>query len=302
MNNFKLPLFLEELLNKQYIEEDVKKIIEGYSVKRYTTIRVNTLKTTMEVVCKYFDDNKIKYEKVDLLPDALVLKELSSKEVMQLELCQMGAIYLQSLSSQLPAYLLNPKKNKDILDMCAAPGSKTTYLASLTENSAFITACEVNKIRMERLKFNVSKLGANNINFMLVDSKKLDDYFRFDQILLDAPCSGSGVLSFNDESFKKFSKELVYNSSSLQLSLLKKALTILKPGCEMIYSTCSILDIENEKVVLKAITKTNCEIIPFDDIFYQQLPLLKTTIKESLCIMPNKYYEGFYVIKIRKNK
>lgn len=292
--------FLIEALNKQYGEAIAEEVIEGYKCKRYTTLRINTLKCKASDVLKELDDLGIVYEQNKLFVDALIIKNRTSKEMLELNLCKEGKIYLQSLSSQLPALLLAPSESCDILDMCASPGSKTTYLAQLVNNNAFITACEIDKIRMERLKSNVAKLGVTCVNFMCTDSRKLDDFFRFDQILLDAPCSGSGTLSIYDKSMSKFSKTLVYNSSKLQFELLKKALTILKPGHEMIYSTCSILDIENEEVLNKILKICKCEIIKFSDEVSKYLPLLPTKIEGTLCIKPNEYFEGFYVAKIRK--
>ena len=300
MNNTLINEFLVEALAKQYGDDLKEEIIEGYKCSRFTTIRINTLKSSKEEVIEEFNKLGIIYEENPLFIDALIIKNKNSKEMLDLNLCKEGKIYLQSLSSQLPAILLNPKESCDILDMCASPGSKTTYLAQLVHNNSFITACEIDKIRMERLKSNVSRLGAACVNFMCVDSRKLDDYFRFDQILLDAPCSGSGTLSINDKSMSKFSKALVFNSSKLQFELLKKALTILKPGCEMIYSTCSILDIENEEVVNKILKLNNCIVVPFGDEVKKYLPLLPTKIDGTLCIKPNEYFEGFYVAKIKK--
>jgi 16S rRNA C967 or C1407 C5-methylase (RsmB/RsmF family) len=300
MENMGLNEFLIEHLNKQYGKTLAEEIVEGYKCQRYTTLRINTLLTTKMEVLSVLDSLDIKYEEVPLFHDALVILNKNSKEMLELEICKSGKIYLQSLSSQLPALLLYPKEKCDILDMCASPGSKTTYLAQLVNNNAFITACEIDKIRMERLKFNVNKVGATCVNFICTDSRKLDDYFRFDQILLDAPCSGSGTLSVHDKSMMKFSKALVYNSSKLQTELLKKALTILKPGQEMIYSTCSILDIENENVVNNVLKSMKCSVIPFSEDVRNLLPLLPTTIEGSLCIKPNQYFEGFYVVKLKK--
>ncbi len=300
MDNIVINDFLIEALTKQYGQALTLEIIEGYKCKRYTTIRVNTLKTTVLDVINEFDKLGIEYEQNDLFSHALIIKNKTSKEMLELDLCKEGKIYLQSLSSQLPAILLEPKESCDILDMCASPGSKTTYLAQLVNNNSFITACEIDKIRMERLKSNVLKLGVSCVNFMTVDSRKLDDFFRFDQILLDAPCSGSGTLSIYDKSMSKFSKALVYNSSKLQFELLKKALTILKPNQEMIYSTCSILDIENEEVLNKILKVCKCEIIPFDEKIKENLSLLPSKVEGTLCIKPDCYFEGFFVAKIKK--
>ena len=300
MNCIVINDFLIEALNKQYSSDIVEEIINGYKCVRYTVVRVNTLKITVDEVINEFNELGIIFEQNPLFKHALIIKNKTSREILDVNLCKEGKIYLQSLSSQLPAILLNPKESCDILDMCASPGSKTTYLAQMVNNNSFITACEIDKIRMERLKSNVNKLGVSCVNFMCIDSRRLDDFFRFDQILLDAPCSGSGTLSLFDKSMTKFSKALVYNSSKLQFELLKKALTILKPGQEMIYSTCSILDIENEEVVNKILKICKCEIIPFDNDIKNHLHLLPTKIEGTLCIKPDEYFEGFFVAKIRK--
>ena len=111
---------------------------------------------------------------------------------------------MQSLSSMLPPIILNPKEKENILDMAAAPGSKTTQIASITNNNSYITACEINNIRAERLKYNIEKQGVNCAFVMVKDARKLDDFFSFDKILLDAPCSGSGTISLKNENCKRY--------------------------------------------------------------------------------------------------
>ena len=179
--------------------------------------------------------------------------------------------------------------------MTAAPGGKTTEIAALTENKAYITACEKNKIRAERLKFNLQKQGVKSANIMVEDARKLSDYFSFDKILLDAPCSGSGTESvFNP----KFTEELIQRSAKTQEELLTKALKILKKDGEMVYSTCSILKEENEKVLNKVLKKFNAKIVPIEKI--EGIEYLPVTIEGTLCISPTELYEGFFVAKIRK--
>ena len=135
---------------------------------------------------------------------------------------------------------------------------------------------------------------------MNTDSTKIDDFFSFDQILLDAPCSGSGVLCFNENLNEKFTKKLIDKSVDLQTKLLKKALRILKKGHEMVYSTCSILDIENEKIIDKVIKEKKAEIVPIQFYGMEQIPQLPTKIKGTMCVCPNKFYEGFFIAKLRK--
>ena len=197
----------------------------------------------------------------------------------------------------LPPIILEPKEGENILDMAAAPGGKTTQIAAITQNKAFITACEKNKIRADRLKYNLQKQGVGCVNVMLEDARKLSDFFSFDKILLDAPCSGSGTMSVFDNSF---SKELIDRSSKTQEELLRKALKILKPGGEMIYSTCSILAQENEEVLKKVVQKFDAEIVPIEPI--DEIPALPTSIDGLMCISPTYLYEGFFVAKIKKIK
>ena len=203
----------------------------------------------------------------------------------------------------LPPIILEPQEGKDILDMAAAPGGKTTQMAALSNNKAHITACEMNNIRIEKLKYNVEKQGATCVYVMQKDSRQIDDFFSFDQILLDSPCSGSGTLYLENPNINKyFTKVLVEKSTKAQFALLKKALRILKPGEEMVYSTCSILKEENEDIVRKAMSTAKCEIVKIEFEGMECLPLLPVDIEGTLCIKPDEYYEGFYVAKIRKLK
>lgn len=299
--NYNFSGFLNDILKEQYGEEIRDKILEGYKQKRYTTFRVNTLKSSIAEVEEILKKEKIEYEKIKWSEEAFIIKNVSEKEIKNLEIYQNGKIYLQSLSSMLPPIILNPKEGMDILDMAAAPGGKTTQIAALVNNNAAITACEMNKIRAERLKYNIEKQGANAY-VMITDARNIDDFFSFNQILLDAPCSGSGTLDINDKNLERvFTKKLIEKSVKSQFALLKKALTILKPGSEMVYSTCSILSQENEEIINKVLNNLNCEIVPIELQGMEELPLLPTNIKGTICICPNKLYEGFFVAKIRKN-
>ena len=229
--NFELPNFLIEMLNKQYETELTNKILDGYKSKRFVSLRANTLKSDVDTIKNKFSKEGIKFETVSWSDNALIINNADEKTIENMNIYKNGDIYLQSLSSMLPPIILEPKENTDILDMCAAPGGKTTQIAAITNNNATITACEMNKIRAERLKYNIEKLGANSIYVMTKDARFIDDYFSFDQILLDAPCSGSGTLNIDDKNlFDVFTMKLINKSVSSQLTLLRKGIKILKPG------------------------------------------------------------------------
>lgn len=294
-----LPDFFINKLKNQYGDELTSKICEGYKVKRKVTLRVNTLKSSREKVKGELTKNNIKFEEVSWGQEALVINNATEKDIEELDIYKNGEIYLQSLSSMLPPIILDPQKEKDILDMAAAPGGKTTQIAALTENKAHITACEMNNIRIEKLKYNIQKQGATSTYIMQKDSRNIDDFFSFDQILLDSPCSGSGTLNVEDKDLEKyFTERLIEKSVKSQIALLKKAIKILKPGGTMVYSTCSILKEENEEVVKAVLAGSRAEVLPIE--LDGNIPFLPTLLKGTICVCPTEYYEGFFVAKIIK--
>jgi len=298
----KVPLFLVKSLEKQYGKDIAEKILDGYKKKRKVTLRVNIIKTTCEAVKNRLSEANIEFEEVVWYKDAIIIKNADENNIRKLDIYENGEIYLQSLSSMLPPLLLEPKQGENILDMAAAPGSKTTQIAALTNNESMITACEMNSVRSERLKYNLEKQGVTCAYAMVTDSRRLDNFFSFDKILLDAPCSGSGTIFEEDEKLEKtFTQKLVSKSSETQLALLKKAIKLLKPGGEMIYSTCSILECENEHILQKALKDTNAEIVPIDFENLKDIPHLPTEIAGTICVCPNELYEGFFIAKIKKS-
>lgn len=294
-----IPQFLQEKLNIQYGEELTNKILEGYTKNRKVTLRVNTLKSNVEEIKKILHNNNIEYKTVNWSKEALIIENVRETELTKLDIYIEGKIYLQSLSSMLPPIILEPKENTDILDMTAAPGGKTTQIAAMVNNKARITACEMNNIRAEKLRYNIEKQGATCAYVMVTDSRKIDDFFSFDQILLDAPCSGSGTLDANNTKTEKiFTPKLIEKSVKAQITLLTKALKILKPGKEIVYSTCSILKEENEEIIKQVLKKSNAKIKPITNTILQELPQLPTSIEGTLCVCPTEEYEGFFVAQM----
>lgn len=299
MNN--IPNFLEDLLLEQYGKDITERIINGYSQKRPLSLRINTLKTDIVYIKNLLNDLHINYTEIPWYSSALILKDVSEEQIRKLEIYKNGYVYLQSLSSMIPPIILEPKENENILDMTAAPGGKTTEMLAISNNKSFITACEKNKIRAERLKYNIDKQGANRVNVMVKDARNLDDFFSFDKILLDAPCSGSGTInSFDLNLEKSFSKDLINRSAKFQNQLLAKAIKLLKPGHEIVYSTCSILAMENENIIQKFLDLKQVQIIPINKDLFANVPFLPTSINGTLCIAPSELYEGFFVAKLKK--
>lgn len=296
----KLPQFLPGLLKEQYGDKLTETIIQGFSVRRKVTLRANTLKASVDEVCAALNAAGILFRTVPWYPDALILEDADENAVRALSLYDEGKIYLQSLSSMLPPLVLEPRPGADILDMAAAPGGKTTQMAALSNNKAHITACEMNPIRARRLQYNIEKQGASCVYLMQKDSRTLDDFFAFDQILLDAPCSGSGVLDLRDERLlASFTRKLIDKSVKAQRALLKKAIRLLKKGQEMVYSTCSVLACENEEIIASALSGGSVELIPISSDRWQDLPRLPVQLEGTLCVAPDELFEGFFLAKLR---
>lgn len=159
----------------------------------------------------------------------------------------------------------------------------------------------MNSIRAERLKYNIEKQGASSVYVMVKDARTIDDFFSFDEILLDAPCSGSGTLWVENKNLQQtFTLNLLARTTKTQRKLLQKAVDILKTRGEMVYSTCSIFEEENEQIIQEILKTNKVEIVPIEENFAKGLPLLPTKIPGTLCLCPCKSYEGFFIAKLRK--
>ena len=296
-----VPDFLIDMLEKQYGKDLKDRIIVGFGKNRKVSFRVNTLKTNVENVIKILSENNISYKKVSWCDEAFIIENVKEDEIRNLDIYKNGEIYMQSLSSMLPPIILNPKENMDILDMTAAPGGKTTQIATICNNNSRITAVEMNKIRSQKLRYNIEKQGASSVYVMEQDARKIDDFFSFDSILLDAPCSGSGTINSNDLKLEKFfTKNLIEKSKKTQRELLNKAIKILKKGSIMVYSTCSILQEENENIISDILKTKKVELEEINFKGIEELPRLPEKIKGTLLVMPDEEYEGFFVAKLKK--
>ena len=289
-----IPAFLTELLSEQYDKEDFDRILTGYATRRPVTFRVNLLKSTAGEVEDQCRALGIEIQP-SCIPNAYLALNMREREISQTPLYQNGEIYLQSLSSMLPPFLLAPKGEENILDMTAAPGGKTSLLSALSDGKAYLTACEKDRIRAERMQYNIKKLGVPRTSVLVQDALALDEFFRFDKILLDAPCSGSGTLTTGGEN--KISEKLIENSVKLQEKLLKKALKLLKSGSIMVYSTCSVLRQENEEILKKVLRAGEAELLAIELPF--KVPRL-TSMEKTLLVPPDGLFEGFFCALLRK--
>lgn len=326
-----LPRFMVDTVAGAYAPADAKLMIEGFgaAATRPVTLRANTLKATAEDIAAALGAAGIAHNPVAWYPDAFILPEAQVSDLWDLDIYRDGKIYLQSLSSMMPPLVLGAQAGEDILDMCAAPGGKTTQIAALTQGQAHLTACEMSIPRAEKLESNLHRQGAKNVPVMRIDARELDEFFRFDRILLDAPCTGTGtVISGNEKSLRGLTEQLLVKCARSQRALLDCAMGALKPGGTLVYSTCSIMPQENEDALQEALDKhMDCELIPLDGtpsesearraqdageephiecnalteaIAAGRVSAVANGMPGTLTIPPSRDFEGFYIALIRK--
>ena len=316
----RLPKEFVERLYENYTPLTVDKILSGMSGERNTSLRVNTLKSNVQAVMNDLKENNIKFDRVQWYGDALVLKNASEKQVQKLELYESGSIYLQSLSSMVPPLVLGPKANEKILDLTAAPGSKTTQMAAMMKNNGYILANELDVLRCERLKYNVEKQEATIVEVNNGRGETIGKQYEgyFDKVLLDAPCSGEGRFLANDaKTYRSWSEKTVRELAKLQKKLFKSAYQALKPDGEMVYSTCTLNKEENEDILLWAIQELGIKLLPIkiniknaETGNLQHLDMdssekigatsVVEEVKKAIRILPSKETEGFFVARIKK--
>jgi len=272
------PLWMVKMLAKQYGIEETIKICHANNEVPYKTARVNTLKITQEELLK--DDLFIKGK---LSQDALYYR---GGNIADTDYFKEGYVTIQDESSQLVARLLNPKEDEKVLDMCCAPGSKTSHLAALMNNKGCIEAYDLYEHKIPLVESQMQRLGVRIVNVHAYDSTRLTEIYAdesFDKILLDAPCSGFGVLARKPE-IKYHDSSAMDEIIQIQEKLLENAYAILKNGGNMVYSTCTINKKENEKQI-KA--------------FLEKHPDMKKL--EEQTILPYQYHsDGFYMCKMQK--
>lgn len=303
----RLPKEFMEYLYKKYTPVMVDKILLGMTEDRYTTLRVNTIKYDIQKLMKYFKEINIKFERVPFYKDALIIKNANEKQLQKLEIYEKGYIYIQSLSSMIPPIVLNPKPGEKILDLTAAPGSKTTELACLMENKGHILANELDSIRYERLKYNVEKQGAKIVETIKGRGEKIGERYQeqFDKVLLDTPCSGEGRFIVNRvASYRDWSPKLVKDLTKLQKKLFESAYKSLKFGGTMVYSTCTLNEQENEEILEWVLNTFNTKLLDINLEIKEKLQGFNENrnkeINKAIRILPSKNTEGFFVAKLKK--
>jgi tRNA (cytosine40_48-C5)-methyltransferase len=275
---------------KRYTEIGHNIIPEELILKR--SIRVNTLKITEHDLVSRLTKKNILLEKIQFIDFGYYTESEFSlgatPEYLQ------GYYFLQEAASQLPVQILDPQPSDLILDMCAAPGAKTTQLAQYTKNQAKIIALDIKTKRLEALRNNLARLGASNAILYNKDARYIADFgIVFDRILLDAPCSGNFMIEKGW--LEKRTLEDIEEKAALQKQLIKAAISVLKPGGILVYSTCSLEPEEDEEVIEWALKNHDVSIETISS-------KIGTLTNSMLKLWPEQTKtQGFFIAKLKKN-
>ena len=273
-------------------------------------VRVNDLKISRDELAKKLE------EKYSIITEPVkypenVLKLISGIDDLgsTFEIA-FGFYYLQGLTSMIPPIVLDPKPDDKVLDLCSAPGSKTTQLAELMKNKGTLVVNEIQIERVKALVFNLDKM--NFLNYGVINSKGeiLSKYYEeeFDKILVDAPCSGLGIIQKKSEVNKWWSLERVSKLTDLQTRLLVAAIKMLKPGGEVVYSTCTLTVEENELIIDKILRKYPVEICDIQIPIKHKPGFIKyhgtnfnSDLAKAIRIFPwEADSDGFFLVKLKK--
>ena len=299
-------------LSKIYISQAAR-VFSSFKQTKPLTIRVNRIIATPDTLATYLKENNIQYEPVSWYPDAFVLHAVDSRTLTSLAGYEQGMLYIQNLSSMIPAIVIDPQQNDHILDLTAAPGSKTTQLASLMQNSGSIVANDISNNRLYKLKANLTRYGVTNTQVKQGAAERFwqNHFEEFDKVLIDAPCSMESIFLETDEkTYVDWSIKEIKHLARKQQWMLRSAVSACKPGGTIIYSTCTLSPEENEQVIDWILEKDGKKIM-LEDIVVPGLELMNgitsfegkqynPEVAKTKRVVPSPTMEGFFIAKIRK--
>lgn len=283
-----IPDWMDELGVAELGEDLWTKEIAKQNEQADVILRTNTLKTTKAKLQNTLADEGIVTEYIKGYPSALKLTERAN--VFKTEAFKLGLFEVQDASSQLVAEYLEVVPGMKVVDACAGAGGKTLHLASLMENKGQIFAMDIYESKLKKLKLRARRNGVHNVEFKVIDStkpiKKL--YGKADRLLIDAPCSGLGVLRRNPDAKWKLEPEFIENIKKTQKDILAQYSKMVKPGGKLVYATCSILPSENEKQIENFLTSETGKDFNFE--------------KDKKILAHQSGFDGFYMALLSRKK
>ena len=282
-----IPDWIDEVAVSELGEELWTKELAALNKQAEVILRTNTLNTTKEELQKKLQDESIFTEFIPNHSDALRLVERAN--VFRTEVFKKGYFEVQDASSQLVAEYLDVAPGMKVIDTCAGAGGKTLHLASFMKNKGQIIAMDIYESKLKKLKIRARRNKVHNIDTRVIDStkpiKKL--YNKADRVLIDAPCSGIGVLRRNPDSKWKLQPEFLDNIKKVQQDILQKYSKMVKSGGKLVYATCSVLPSENQNQITEFLTSESGKDFKL--------------IKDNKVFAHTSGFDGFYMALLEKN-
>ncbi len=298
---------LSKIIPAEHLSE-AKSVFERPASEGY---RLNTLKISFEQVAEILKAAGISYSRPGWSAQALTIPEAFRDHPRLRQLMEEGELYKQSLTSMLPPLVLAPAPGEYILDLCAAPGSKTSQMAAMMENKGLIVAVENIRSRYFKLLSVLQKLNVKNVEAKLTDGRRYRSGTLFDKILVDAPCSSEGRFNIHEpKSYAYWSPRKIKEMAHKQKGLLLNASRLLKAGGTLVYSTCTFAPEENEGAVdwllrktertLKVVPVSLNGIITYSAIARWEKKNYAPETAGCARVLPIKDMEGFFIAKLMK--
>ena len=300
-----LPYMIERYI-EMLGENGTKELIKFNETSLPQTIRLNSLRNSYENTERALTKKGIKLKKDSQYLESRTIIETPHPIGATPEYLN-GYYMLQGKNSIYPSRILDPQEGELVGDFAAAPGGKTTHLAQIMNNKGKIVAIDISANRCRSLKSNLSRMGVENSIVLQMDARKISDFhLLFDKILLDAPCSGSGVITTDRTRKNSKTIEDILNYHDYQVSLLYTALDVLKSNGELVYSTCSLEPEENELVISEVLKNADVELEKIEInakpgiIHFQDMDLNKNLNKTKRLYPHETNGEGFFIAKLVK--
>ena len=283
-----IPDWMDELCVAELGETVWTKEMAALNKQADVVLRTNTLNTTREDLIKSLENESIFAEKLPNHPDAIKLTERAN--VFRTETFKKGYFEVQDASSQLVAAYLDVKPGMKVVDTCAGAGGKTLHLSALMKNKGQIIAMDIYESKLRKLKVRAKRNKAHNIDLKEINSTKVIKklHNKADRVLIDAPCSGLGVLRRNPDSKWKLQPEFIDNIKKTQQEVLQSYSKMVKPGGKLVYATCSVLPSENQEQVDKFLTSDSGKDFTF--------------VKDEKILASESGYDGFYMALLEKKE
>ena len=291
----------------------VGRVLSSFKQPKQLSIRINRLVTTADELQTVMKNNGIELQQIPWYSDAFIADVSDSRVLTSLPEYDKGMFYIQNLSSMIPALVLDPQPDDHILDLTAAPGSKTTQIASLMENKGSIIANDISNNRIYKLKANLQRYGVTNTHVKQGAAERFwqHHYEEFDKVLLDAPCSMESIfIEQEPETYEDWSVKEIKHLGRKQQWMLRSAVSACKPGGVIIYSTCTIAPEENEQVIDWILQKDGKKI-QLEEISIPHLDLMNgitsfegksynSEVAKTKRVIPSEHMEAFFIAKLRK--